>query len=69
MAKQEQTVRVEVSAGGLYQREMAIGQGRANFASEERGNSEGRVGWADREGDPLGERSLSSLLLSISCVT
>lgn len=60
MAKQVQTVRVEVSAGGLYQREMAIGQGRANFASEERGNSEGRVGWAAREREEtLWEREAS----------
>lgn len=36
--------------GAFRQREMATGhvsQGRASFASEEYGSSEGRMGWAD----------------------
>lgn len=49
MAKEVQTEGVDVSAGAFRQREMTIGhvsQGRASFASEEYGSSEGRTGWA-----------------------
>lgn len=44
----------------LTQRAMAIGQSRANFAFEEHGNSEGRMGWAAREREEtLWEREAS----------
>lgn len=49
--------------GAFRQREMVIGhvsQSRANFASEEYGSSEGRLGWADGEREEaLWERGAS----------